>query len=220
MVTLLVLPQVETGANYVVHCEDYLTKFTINDAERKHTGIYKIHAKNDSGSDEAEVEIVVLGECKVLTMIPVVRLCLDHCGYHGHTFPLRNLLEILIMVFGLSLTQMKVFLDHLLWWSIQFTVRPVREARLNSIFSMQEGSIFYNDNKFETLEQSGNCFTIFMTWSNLTSCSLRPSWQAGGPSGDLRRAQGGLQAEVGQAQGWRWSACRWLRRREDGCNNR
>lgn len=55
-------PQVETGANYVVQNEDYLTKFTLNDCERRHTGIYKIHAKNDSGSDEADLEIVVLGE--------------------------------------------------------------------------------------------------------------------------------------------------------------
>lgn len=52
--------------------EDYLTKITINDSERRHTGMYHIHAKNESGSDEAEVEIVVLGEfrgetrCKLL----------------------------------------------------------------------------------------------------------------------------------------------------------
>ncbi|XP_047491377.1 twitchin-like isoform X5 [Penaeus chinensis] len=52
--------KVETGANYIVQSEDYLTKITINDAERKHTGKYHIHAKNDSGSDEVEVEIVVL----------------------------------------------------------------------------------------------------------------------------------------------------------------
>lgn len=57
----------ETGGNYIVQNEDYLTKFTINDCERKHTGIYKIHAKNDSGSDEADLEIVVLGESQLLT---------------------------------------------------------------------------------------------------------------------------------------------------------
>lgn len=54
----------ESGANYIVQSEDYLTKITINDAERKHTGMYHIHAKNESGSDEAEVEIVVLGESR------------------------------------------------------------------------------------------------------------------------------------------------------------
>lgn len=64
-------PQVETGANYVVQNEDYLTKFTLNDCERRHTGIYKIHAKNDSGSDEADLEIVVLGE----SIFP------DFCGF-------------------------------------------------------------------------------------------------------------------------------------------
>ena len=46
----------------MVQGEDYLTKLTVNDCERKHTGIYKITAKNDSGTDEAELEIVVLGE--------------------------------------------------------------------------------------------------------------------------------------------------------------
>ena len=54
--------QVETGGNYIIQGEDYLTKITINDCERRHTGIYKIHAKNDSGTDEADLEIVVLGE--------------------------------------------------------------------------------------------------------------------------------------------------------------
>lgn len=61
----------ETSANYVVQNEDYLTKFTLNDCERRHTGIYKIHAKNDSGSDEADLEIVVLGESLPLSI----------CGY-------------------------------------------------------------------------------------------------------------------------------------------
>lgn len=56
------MPQVETSGNYIIQGEDYLTKITINDCERRHTGIYKIHAKNDSGSDEADLEIVVLGE--------------------------------------------------------------------------------------------------------------------------------------------------------------
>lgn len=58
--------QVETSGNYIIQNEDYLTKFTITEAERRHTGIYKINAKNDSGSDEADLEIVVLGEYVVL----------------------------------------------------------------------------------------------------------------------------------------------------------
>lgn len=56
----------ETSGNYIIQNEDYLTKFTITEAERRHTGIYKINAKNDSGTDEADLEIVVLGEYHML----------------------------------------------------------------------------------------------------------------------------------------------------------
>ena len=50
----------------IVLSEPYLTKFQLQEACRVHTGVYHIHAKNDSGSDEAELELVVLGECYVI----------------------------------------------------------------------------------------------------------------------------------------------------------
>lgn len=41
---------------------DYNTKFSILRAKRAHTGKYKVKAVNSSGSDEAEIEITVLGK--------------------------------------------------------------------------------------------------------------------------------------------------------------
>ena len=41
---------------------DYLSKFVIAKAQRKHTGKYTITAKNSSGTDSAEVDILVLGK--------------------------------------------------------------------------------------------------------------------------------------------------------------
>lgn len=41
---------------------DYNTKLSISNCARKHTGVYKIKAVNDHGSDEAEVEVTVLGK--------------------------------------------------------------------------------------------------------------------------------------------------------------
>lgn len=41
---------------------DYLSKFVIAKALRKHSGKYTITAKNSSGTDSADVEILVLGK--------------------------------------------------------------------------------------------------------------------------------------------------------------
>lgn len=41
---------------------DYMSNFHIQHAQRKHAGVYKITAKNSSGVDEAEVEVVILGK--------------------------------------------------------------------------------------------------------------------------------------------------------------
>lgn len=43
---------------------DYNTKITLNNTVRKNTGVYKIKAVNEFGSDEAEVEVTVL--CKLV----------------------------------------------------------------------------------------------------------------------------------------------------------
>lgn len=40
--------------------EDYNTKFTLSDTTRKDTGTYTIKAENDSGFDEAPVEVIIL----------------------------------------------------------------------------------------------------------------------------------------------------------------
>ena len=59
----------KTDAHYSIQGEDYLTRITIVDSERKHSGTYKIHAKNDSGLDEADLEIIVLGETNYLLLL-------------------------------------------------------------------------------------------------------------------------------------------------------
>lgn len=51
---------VKDEANIEIINVDYNTKFTINDSKRKNTGCYKIHAVNQHGQDEAEVEITIL----------------------------------------------------------------------------------------------------------------------------------------------------------------
>jgi predicted phage tail protein len=48
------------GAHYSVDNEPYRTKLTVNTAERKDTGVYKITAENPSGKDEAFVNVTVL----------------------------------------------------------------------------------------------------------------------------------------------------------------
>lgn len=53
---------IETSANYRVDNEDYNTKLVITDTERKLSGVYTIFAENSSGTDEATVEVVILGK--------------------------------------------------------------------------------------------------------------------------------------------------------------
>ncbi|XP_015183294.1 PREDICTED: twitchin isoform X5 [Polistes dominula] len=50
----------ETGANVKIDNEDYLTRIQLISPSRKHTGKYTIKAVNDSGQDEADVEINIL----------------------------------------------------------------------------------------------------------------------------------------------------------------
>lgn len=45
-----------------IESEDYKTTFILQKAKRTDSGMYTITAKNDSGTDKAEVEIVVLSE--------------------------------------------------------------------------------------------------------------------------------------------------------------
>lgn len=52
----------QTGANVKIDNEDYLTKIQLTNTSRKLTGKYTIKAVNDSGQDEADVEINILGE--------------------------------------------------------------------------------------------------------------------------------------------------------------
>lgn len=51
---------IESDSHYEIVNIDYNTKFELNNALRKHTGIYKILAENEHGKDEAEVEVNVL----------------------------------------------------------------------------------------------------------------------------------------------------------------
>jgi hypothetical protein len=45
---------------------EYLTRLLAPKAMRKHSGVYKIVATNSSGTDEAELEISVIGGFKLL----------------------------------------------------------------------------------------------------------------------------------------------------------
>lgn len=51
-----------------IESEDYKTTFVLQKAKRSDSGIYTITAKNDSGTDKADVEIVVLSEFKILNV--------------------------------------------------------------------------------------------------------------------------------------------------------
>lgn len=54
--------RLETKDEITVDAEDYKTKLVINPANRSHNGVLYIKAENNSGKDEAFVEIVVLGK--------------------------------------------------------------------------------------------------------------------------------------------------------------
>ncbi|ERL85176.1 hypothetical protein D910_02598 [Dendroctonus ponderosae] len=50
----------ENGPKTKIENEDYNTKLTLSDTSRKDTGTYTLRAENDSGFDEAPVEVIVL----------------------------------------------------------------------------------------------------------------------------------------------------------------
>lgn len=52
----------ETSPGMKLENEDYNTRLQIFDTTWKNTGVYTLKAENDSGVDEATVEITVLGE--------------------------------------------------------------------------------------------------------------------------------------------------------------
>ncbi|XP_054161595.1 twitchin-like isoform X2 [Oppia nitens] len=54
--------ELASGETYTIDNIDYNTKFNLMRATRKETGIYTIIAENDSGRDEATVEINILGK--------------------------------------------------------------------------------------------------------------------------------------------------------------
>ena len=54
--------ELENGSQIKIEHEPYNTKIWISDTVRKNTGIYTLTAENDSGKDEATVEVTVLGK--------------------------------------------------------------------------------------------------------------------------------------------------------------
>ena len=56
--------RLETKDEVTVDAEDYKTKLVVNPANRSHNGVLYIKAENNSGKDEAFVEIVVLGKTR------------------------------------------------------------------------------------------------------------------------------------------------------------
>lgn len=52
--------KLENGPNIKIENEDYNTKFMLTETKRKHTGTYTIRAENESGFDEAPVEVIIL----------------------------------------------------------------------------------------------------------------------------------------------------------------
>ena len=70
---------IDDGDVYNINNVDYNSKFCLPKATRKDTGKYYITATNPSGSDEAEVEITVLGKifmfisfCTFITLVPKI----------------------------------------------------------------------------------------------------------------------------------------------------
>lgn len=51
-----------TNSRITIENEPNLTTFLLKKGERSDTGIYKITAKNDSGTDVAELDLIVIGE--------------------------------------------------------------------------------------------------------------------------------------------------------------
>lgn len=45
-----------------IQSEEHLTTMILRKAKRSDTGIYTIFAKNDSGTDEAELDLIVIGK--------------------------------------------------------------------------------------------------------------------------------------------------------------
>lgn len=54
------LTPLESKGNVRIENVDYNTKLTLNDTSRKESGTYKIFAENESGTDEATVEVIIL----------------------------------------------------------------------------------------------------------------------------------------------------------------
>ncbi|CAH1103156.1 unnamed protein product [Psylliodes chrysocephalus] len=50
----------ENGGSIKIENEDYNTKLSLSDTKRKDTGTYTLKAENDSGFDEATVEVIIL----------------------------------------------------------------------------------------------------------------------------------------------------------------
>lgn len=55
-----------------IRSEDHLTTIFLRKSKRSDTGIYKIVAKNDSGTDEAELELIVIGKELFIIHFPEV----------------------------------------------------------------------------------------------------------------------------------------------------
>lgn len=54
--------RLSSSENLTIDNDDYKTKLSILAAVRQHSGTYTIKAENDSGKDEATIEITVLGK--------------------------------------------------------------------------------------------------------------------------------------------------------------
>ena len=61
-----------TSANVKIDNEDYNTKVQLSNTTREDTGKYTIKAVNDSGSDEAEVEIIILGMHQISSFLKFI----------------------------------------------------------------------------------------------------------------------------------------------------
>ena len=51
-----------TNDRIKIDFDDHQTTFYLKQAKRSDTGIYKITAKNDSGTDTAELDLIVVGK--------------------------------------------------------------------------------------------------------------------------------------------------------------
>jgi len=64
----------KTNDKFKIDNEDYKTSFSIIKIKRADAGTYTVIAKNDSGTDQVDIDVEVLGEYNTITMKAILKL--------------------------------------------------------------------------------------------------------------------------------------------------